>query len=211
MLKVNSCNDCKTSETLIKKYTTTYLCTICYQKEKESQIATDLRKTFIYPEIDKITEKIYLGNSDAAMDKNKLKELGITDILITGTFLSPMFPDDFNYHIIEIEDTDEEDISAHFLEAFEFMEKANKLFVHCFAGMSRSPSFVIAYLMYKTKKDYSKVYSYVKTKRKVINPNNGFKRILLKFDKFLKQYEYNIKDFIISKGIKLSSEVLDLI
>ena len=44
----------------------------------------DTQPTF-YPSISKITDKIFLGNEDGGRDKEKLKELGITHILVCGT------------------------------------------------------------------------------------------------------------------------------
>jgi protein-tyrosine phosphatase len=41
-------------------------------------------------------------------------------------------------------------------------------------GMSRSASFVIAYLMRKYRCGFDKAFSKVKERRKVTNPNAGF-------------------------------------
>jgi dual specificity phosphatase 12 len=48
------------------------------------------------------------------------------------------------------------------------------VFVHCAAGASRSPTFIIAYLMKKYKKDYQTAYNLVKSKSQYIYPNPGF-------------------------------------
>ncbi len=41
---------------------------------------------------DMITDKIYIGNMSHASNKRKLEELGITSILICGSYLEPSFP-----------------------------------------------------------------------------------------------------------------------
>jgi protein-tyrosine phosphatase len=50
------------------------------------------------------------------------------------------------------------------------------LLVHCAAGISRSSSTVIAYLMKKFGWTYVKAHGFVRGKRPVISPNNGFIR-----------------------------------
>lgn len=47
--------------------------------------------------------------------------------------------------------------------------------VHCAGGVSRSASFIIAYLMKKENMTYLDAFAYVKQRRNVINPNPGFK------------------------------------
>lgn len=55
------------------------------------------------------------------------------------------------------------------------MRKNNrKVFVHCAAGVSRSASFVIAYLMKSKLMPYLDAYALVKCKRPIIKPNSGF-------------------------------------
>ena len=46
--------------------------------------------------------------------------------------------------------------------------------------------------MYKTKKDYYPTYFFVKNKRKFISPNEGFVAQLLKFEKLLKENNYDL-------------------
>lgn len=46
--------------------------------------------------------------------------------------------------------------------------------VHCIQGVSRSVTFVIAYLMWQRKKPYGDVFEAVKAIRGVANPNIGF-------------------------------------
>jgi protein-tyrosine phosphatase len=50
--------------------------------------------------------------------------------------------------------------------------------VHCKAGMSRSAALVIAYLMIEHKWPYEDAFTYVKKKRHIIAPNEGFVRQL---------------------------------
>ena len=55
----------------------------------------------------------------------------------------------------------------------EFSEITNVL-VHCYAGMSRSTTIVIAYLMKLYRWGYDATLHFVKFKRVIANPNEGF-------------------------------------
>lgn len=50
-------------------------------------------RKFLWPEIDKITEKLYLGNEDAGQDLEVLKANKITHILVVGRLLATPFPE----------------------------------------------------------------------------------------------------------------------
>jgi len=54
--------------------------------------------------------------------------------------------------------------------------------VHCLAGVSRSVSLVLAYLIKHKGLTYNKAYDYVKAKRKIIHPNDGFIEALKKLE-----------------------------
>ena len=63
------------------------------------------------------------------------------------------------------------DIAGEFIKIN--LEKTNVL-VHCFAGVSRSASIIIAYLMKEKNNTYKEAFSFVKAKRSIIDPNFGF-------------------------------------
>lgn len=99
-------------------------------------------------------------------------------------------------------DVDNKFVIFDVIEKFiEFMDKGiseNKnIYVHCAAGMSRSPTFVIMYLMYKNADyDYEKAGQYVKKCRKIIQPNVHFRTIMKIYELWLKSdRSENIKDF----------------
>jgi protein-tyrosine phosphatase len=61
--------------------------------------------------------------------------------------------------------------------------KDKKILFHCFAGMSRSAMFAVAYLSYSLKIPMSEAHEIVKTKRKFIEINEGFVKALNNFEK----------------------------
>ena len=74
-------------------------------------------------------------------------------------------------------DSPKENIRVIFKECFEFIEnniKNGNVYVHCYMGISRSATIVIAYLMKTKKWDLKKALEYVKSKRSKVNPNRGF-------------------------------------
>lgn len=61
----------------------------------------------------------------------------------------------------------------------EIKSKGGSVFVHCHAGISRSATVCIAYLMQKKHMSLSDAYKFVQSKRPIISPNLGFMGQLL--------------------------------
>nr|ACG45770.1 hypothetical protein [Zea mays] len=116
-----------------------------------------------------IKQGLYLGSVGAAFNKDALKSLNITHILIVAKSLDPVFPAEFNYKKIE-----DEAISS-----------GGNVLVHCFAGRSRSVTIVVAYLMKKHQMSLESALSLVRSKRPQVAPNGGFISQLEKFQKSL--------------------------
>jgi protein-tyrosine phosphatase len=129
------------------------------------------------PSINQICSKIYLGNYDTAFYKLYLKSLGITHILVCGTDLKELYQNDFVYLKLDIEDASNQEIRSYFEQTNKFIEGAEKVYVHCRAGRSRSPAIVIAYLMEKLILNSTAVLKFVFEKRRVY-PNSNFKEQL---------------------------------
>ena len=150
--------------------------------------AGDNCSAYSIAEIDKINEKVFLGNAEAQKKKDVLKTIGVTNILVIGKELKIFHPNDFVYHRIEIDDDEKADILKYFNETFDFIESSKGcVFVHCMAGISRSASIVIAYLMRKEGKNYEDARKFVKEKRCFISTNYGFVNQLKQFEESLKK------------------------
>ena len=106
------------------------VCNNCWGMNTEDfKFYRNNRKNF-FPEIDQITEKVFLGNEDAQRDKDYLKTLGITHILVVGSGLEIFHPLEFEYKKFEVNDFPFENIAKHFEEAFIFIDKNPDFFIH---------------------------------------------------------------------------------
>ncbi len=66
--------------------------------------------------------------------------------------------------------------------------------IHCAAGLSRSPTFAIAFLMKENRWFFQKAFEFIKGKKPNINPNYGFKNQLKSYEEELfnpQELKYN--------------------
>jgi predicted protein tyrosine phosphatase len=132
---------------------------------------------------------LYLGDISAANDLESLAKHNIRCVLTVaeGTGLK-YSRENVNFHeIYNVKDMEDFDISQYFDESFEYLERHRRytsILVHCFAGVSRSATLVIAYLMRKNNWGYDRAFAFVKEKRNRICPNSGFVKQLRSFDVF---------------------------
>jgi len=134
-------------------------------------------------QISEITDNIYLSSAHAANNYEELQSRGITHVLIIGIIgtqeIECAFSDKIVYKNIAIKDSEFVNISDYFAETTEWMSNilavnTNKILVHCAKGISRSPTIVIAYLMYTQKLSFDDAYTIVQTRRPCVYPNAGF-------------------------------------
>ena len=157
-------------------------------------------------DISQITNTIYLGNIDAAFNKKKLKQIGIKKILtVMEAFGNHYNSNEFIHKSIDVEDNYQTNIIRYFKDCFLFIEGKDKIFVHCAAGMSRSPTIVIAYIMWKNKLSLNKAIKFVKEKRPLISPNDNFMNQLKIFEELLIKNNYNIDNIKFNK-IKINDD-----
>lgn len=129
---------------------------------------------------------LYLGSAYHASKCEFLANLHITALLNVSRRTSEACTMHLHYKWIPVEDSNAADISSHFQEAIDFIdcvrEKGGKVLVHCEAGISRSPTICMAYLM-KTKQFHLKeAFDYIKQRRSVVSPNFGFMGQLLQYE-----------------------------
>ncbi|XP_073412887.1 dual specificity protein phosphatase 10 [Dendrobates tinctorius] len=142
-------------------------------------------------ELTPILPFLFLGNEHDAQDLEKMQRMNIGYIVNVTTHL-PLYHYEkgiFNYKRLPATDSNKQNLRQYFEEAFEFIEEAHQcgkgLLIHCQAGVSRSATIVIAYLMKHTRMTMTDAYKFVKGKRPIISPNLNFMGQLLEFEEDL--------------------------
>ncbi len=130
-----------------------------------------------------IVEGLYLGDYTHATTKSWLKKNGITHIVNCAKEHKKYFPNDFVYLELELDDAEDQMIYGAMEKSYVFiknaLERAGNVLVHCHAGISRSSSMVIYYLMKEYHLPFDRAYMITKYKRNQVNPNAGFVQQLI--------------------------------
>ncbi|XP_062140739.1 dual specificity protein phosphatase MPK-4 [Drosophila sulfurigaster albostrigata] len=131
--------------------------------------------------IDEVETGLFLGNLTAATHMETLKSFKITHILTLDSVPLPQHIVDTSFlttKYVQIADMPREDILQHLEACVEFianaLEQQQNVLVHCYFGVSRSSSAVIAYVMKAHQLDYQAAYEMVRAKRRFVQPNAGF-------------------------------------
>mmetsp|Transcript_10416 Transcript_10416/g.19730 ORF Transcript_10416/g.19730 Transcript_10416/m.19730 type:complete len:285 (+) Transcript_10416:15-869(+) len=143
------------------------------------------------PECDEVLPYLFIGNLGFARSEEHVAKWGLTHILnLTRHSVSKGVLRRCVYSSIVLKDKSGQDIISHFSSAFQMIEnvkgtKDGKIFVHCKAGVSRSCTIVVAYLMYAYKWSLKRAWFHVRSRRPVIHPNRGFINQLCEFERRL--------------------------
>jgi len=132
-----------------------------------------------------ISNLLFLGDRDAAQNADTFHHLGIRWVVNCTVADSDdrmsvpnVFEKTAKYLRIDIEDSPDADLYASFSKASDFIadglgEGAGVL-VHCWAGVSRSASIILAYAMQKCALTFDDALEAVRSCRWCIRPNEGF-------------------------------------
>lgn len=138
-----------------------------------------------------ILPHLYLGCAKDSTNLDVLEEYGIKYILNVTPNLPNLFENagEFKYKQIPISDHWSQNLSQFFPEAIGFIDEARGqkcgVLVHCLAGISRSVTVTVAYLMQKLNLSMNDAYDIVKKKKSNISPNFNFMGQLLDFERTL--------------------------
>ncbi|OON19888.1 dual specificity phosphatase, catalytic domain protein [Opisthorchis viverrini] len=137
-----------------------------------------------------ILPHLVLGSQLDALSAAVCHQYGITHVINVSVEGSapPHIPVE-NFYRIAVNDNYTDRMRPYFEQAFQFIDqvKANRgrVLVHCSAGISRSPTLAIAYLMYTCRISLRKAYSIIKNGRATIAPNFNFLGQLVEFEREL--------------------------
>ncbi|KAF5837797.1 protein-tyrosine phosphatase-like protein [Dunaliella salina] len=136
----------------------------------------------------KVQDGLFIGSAMAESNLPKLREKGISHILTVAEGYPPSHPSFFTYKRINVQDDCSTDLMVHlggpqgalsFIDSA--MESGGACMVHCMAGVSRSATVVIAWLMQKHKISFDEAFRKVHAVRPWICPNPGFRLQLERF------------------------------
>ncbi|KAJ3273086.1 Serine/threonine/tyrosine-interacting-like protein 1 [Terramyces sp. JEL0728] len=181
--------------------------------------------------LDEVVPGIYLGNAEQAMNPRVINHYKITHIVnacqsenvfekgieqaISGLKLKAdmrNFEEIINefkipqYKRVNIPDNPDANISNHLQDVFRFVNSAqstkdSKILFHCHAGISRSSTLLIGYLMESQKITLDEAFKAVAAVRKKIRPNPGFCMQLIDQHKKLHNSLDGTEEFIKRHGL----------
>uniref|UniRef100_A0ABI7ZU32 Dual specificity phosphatase 22 n=1 Tax=Felis catus TaxID=9685 RepID=A0ABI7ZU32_FELCA len=148
--------------------------------------------------MNKILPGLYIGNFKDARDAEQLSKNKVTHILSVHDSARPML-EGVKYLCIPAADSPSQNLTRHFKESIKFIHecrlRGEGCLVHCLAGVSRSVTLVIAYIMTVTDFGWEDALHTVRAGRSCANPNLGFQRQLQEFEKHeVHQYRQWLKE-----------------
>ncbi|KAF7702229.1 dual specificity protein phosphatase 8 isoform X1 [Silurus meridionalis] len=138
----------------------------------------------------RILPHLYLGSQKDVLNKDLMAQNGITYVLnASNTCPKPEFISESHFMRIPVNDNYCEKLLPWLDKTNEFIDKAKvsncRVIVHCLAGISRSATIAIAYIMKTMGLSSDEAYRFVKDRRPSISPNFNFLGQLLEFEKGL--------------------------
>ena len=121
-----------------------------------------------------IIENLYLANEKTIRNLELLKENNITAIVNCAKEIPCYYESDnidyYHIPVIDTEDIEENNKMFRYLEdAYwfikDYLDKNNKVIVHCKQAIQRSPTVIAAYLMKSYKLSMEEAIKFIKTKR----------------------------------------------
>jgi len=155
---------------------------------------------------------LYLGNRTDANNVSGLTKNGIGFILNLTTSATD-YPQETNIisRHINILDNVYQCLKDTYQIAFDFIDEArkcnSKVLIHCEAGISRSPTITVAYLIYKNKMEALEAYNFVKKLRPIVSPNFGFMGQLMELENELLPEKVALR---LEKEAKLAKEAIKI-
>ncbi|KAH9085509.1 hypothetical protein Ae201684P_005215 [Aphanomyces euteiches] len=160
--------------------------------------------TSVQYNVTKILDGLYVGGRESVDDLAALEMLAVTHIVnctedipnffygeyepMPCTTSSTNDPGTISYLRVPISDDPDVAIDSFFQSVFGFIRTLRASIlrccfqVHCSQGMSRSPTFILAYLVARENMSVLEALRYTRALRPVISPNVGFMRKLVELE-----------------------------
>lgn len=175
--------------------------------------------------ISQITDNIYISGYLIGKNFSFLKNSNFTHVVncsLGSSMVNSQNQDELSikneyekygikYLALYLRDDPEADIISHIFEIIDFIEsdkknKNKKILFHCIEGISRAPSMVAGYLMWKENIPISTAIDLIKSKRNCVDINLGFNIQLHKWENYLFSSPKKIQLFKLTPNIRLVGE-----
>uniref|UniRef100_A0A646QF89 protein-serine/threonine phosphatase n=1 Tax=Hemiscolopendra marginata TaxID=943146 RepID=A0A646QF89_9MYRI len=142
----------------------------------------------VFNQLAQITDYLFLSGA-RAVHYSRIVERGITCV-INVTIELPNLPiPNVEYVKVPVDDTPYANLFNYFDvvadKIAEVRRQGGRTLVHCIAGVSRSATLCIAYLMKYEGMSLRKAYLHVKARRPIAHPNHGFFKQLIDYERRL--------------------------
>ncbi|XP_076971457.1 dual specificity protein phosphatase 8 [Tamandua tetradactyla] len=139
----------------------------------------------------RILPHLYLGSQKDVLNEDLMTQNGISYVLnASNSCPKPDFICESRFLRIPVNDSYCEKLLPWLDKSIEFIDKAKlsscQVIVHCLAGVSRSATIAIAYIMKTMGMSSDDAYRFVKDRRPSISPNFNFLGQLLEYERSLK-------------------------
>ncbi|XP_075162033.1 mitogen-activated protein kinase phosphatase 3 [Haematobia irritans] len=135
---------------------------------------------------------LFLGNAMHSCDARALQKYNIKYVLNVTKDLPNVFEASGGIQYLQIPITDHysQDLAMHFPSAIQFIEEARSknsaVLVHCLAGVSRSVTVTLAYLMHTRALNLNDAFTLVRGRKPDVSPNFHFMQQLHSFERQLR-------------------------
>ncbi|KAF5269200.1 hypothetical protein FQR65_LT02501 [Abscondita terminalis] len=141
----------------------------------------------IHLNVTEVTNDLYVCSA-LSVHSSTLQLLGVSCVINATIELpdTPLPDSNVKYCRINVYDAPNEDIKQHFSKCSDLIQNiassGGKTLLHCTAGVSRSATLCIAYLMKHHELTLLDAYNYLKLRRPIIKPNCGFFKQLIDYE-----------------------------
>ncbi|PNJ69633.1 dual specificity protein phosphatase 21 [Pongo abelii] len=133
-----------------------------------------------------ITRSLFLSNGVAANNKLLLSSNRITAIVNASVEVVNVFFEGIQYIKVPVTDARDSRLYDFFDPIADLIHtidmRQGRTLLHCVAGVSRSASLCLAYLMKYHSMSLLDAHTWIKSRRPIIRPNNGFWEQLINYE-----------------------------
>ncbi|XP_037085970.1 dual specificity protein phosphatase 22-B-like [Pollicipes pollicipes] len=135
--------------------------------------------------MDQVLPGLFVGSYRDSKNLAQLSTNNISHIVAVHVTAKKWYKDK-NYLLISAADTPQQNLLSYIPRCNDFIHSARQgggaVLIHCLAGMSRSVTVALAYIISVTSLDYRTALQAVRAARPIANPNDGFLKQLTAFE-----------------------------